>query len=805
MPSFGVQQAFTSAILGGDSDLDNIVDLASEADNFQQRVNSLLPDNQITNAALIGGLVVVSVAAVAGIGLVISNRLQTVEDEREYFLDMVNQKTVGFLVLDSQSSRNAYGNYVAEFIRLLKEEHPRLMDISGLKRKTSTKEGSEGTLYISFSIPSLPFGVHYDQPRDDGDQIDESVQFLNFLLGGEFEELLAKVRVNIKDNFLNNASLFFEGRDHVQWLNSTRIVAILLANIALNITQGIKPYSKIPLTIPELKERCAEFRSFLLLLRGQSNKILSANKYAMCESELLDKFIARMNDRINLLELAYNAKLKDDLNLSDVISSGYALLNNATRPLRRLLYPHGAMDDPALFFSHLINLQTEISIFPDLISRAVKKLDLKTFNPHDRQLNSTPSTVIDLLAIYASCKRRKRQSMLARFKRAEDNDFKGLLASFDEKYIYPIEDMTGSYGILDLSTKNVINSASNYLICFVSLMLESHNVTLLDKKDGCLSSNEQANLFLKNALNPGFKYGFGYFQNTTFVVDWGQYINALIKLVFGVRHLGLTTTLTETNLRYLQTSHFQDFIKEHLLRLSHTHEEFLRIKENAILRGQRSGKQNTVESLIVSEINSKVPHKNTQMPDLSDTFIDCINRAERVIVLSTFDDNKAEQERALISRVQTYDLTARDANDTKGKFYSSLYGFVSPEKIINYDIEAAIPKTYTDQKLQTDISINNDGRGTSPSFWLKALDVVFAVSLALFLAGLLTLLILTYVESVALLPVAAQSALMITGLAALGSGGIGFVGNVFATRFFNHKDDLLPLVGDKPDLTTNTV
>ena len=100
----------------------------------------------------------------------------------------------------------------------------------------------------------------------------------------------------------------------------------------------------------------------------------------------MDRLILKLTDRINRLEIAYSKKLQNDLNLGDVVSSGYALLQNTTRPIRRLLYGD-RLENPAKFFRDLIDLKVELEIYPKLLTRLVKKLNFRDFDAGLLEIN----------------------------------------------------------------------------------------------------------------------------------------------------------------------------------------------------------------------------------------------------------------------------------------------------------------------------------------------------------------------------------------------------------------------------------
>jgi hypothetical protein len=225
-----VQQAFKTALLGGPSNLDNVADFALESENFKHRFNSLLPSDNLSNAALIAGAGAVTVAAIAGAYYLISRRIDKVDDERESFIESVEQNVVSFFVLDVKDKRRDSVKYVAALISEL-EKKPILSKFSRLLTKTIDKDDKKGKHYNIFSIASLPFGVHFDQPREDGDNVDEAVQAINFFLGGEFLELLKLVKDGVNHSLLTDTKLFFNAQNHIQDLNATRLIVTILANI----------------------------------------------------------------------------------------------------------------------------------------------------------------------------------------------------------------------------------------------------------------------------------------------------------------------------------------------------------------------------------------------------------------------------------------------------------------------------------------------------------------------------------------------------------------------------------------------
>ena len=805
MQGLGELQAFTSAFLGGESDLDKIVDAAAEAENFKKRVKALLPDGQLSNAALVGGVLVASVAAVAAIGFAINGRLQYVEDERVHFWEMVARNSVAFLVLDSEAERNSYGNYVAEFIQQL-QANPTLYALSGLKRKTVDTTGTKGTLYIASCIPSMPFIARLAQPSEDGDYIDEALQFLMFLLDSKLGSLLQDARSHVKDQFLNDVSMFIKGRNHVQWVNSTSLVGVLIANIALAIGFGVKPNSNTLYTLSELKQICQEFKSFLLNMRGELITAFKDNRESLCESETLDTFILQLTDRINRLGIAYTKKLQNDLNLGDVITSSYAILHNTTRPIRRLLYSDGRLENPAEFFTYLINLKTEIELYPDLLSRLVRKLNMRDFDSDLCQVNATPVTVMDLLIIYANNFRGNREKALKRFKREEDVNFVKILQRFDTIYIQPVEDTTESYGFMGRN-KQAINPAAVFLICFTSLMLEAHNVSLLDKQEQFKSSNEQAAEILREAFSENARYRFSYFFNgKIFKLDWRKYLQEQISLLFEVRHLSLITTLTNANQRYLQRADFQDFLLQRLVRLREAKERFSRAKEQLISKGQRLASQSNFEGIIVSEINAEVPQKSVKLESLLTVFDSSVHQAEHTLQQSSFDANARQHELRLIDMAKSYDHYEAQQDielEQKEQFYQALRDHVLADRLVAElpdEQEDSGPHEPTEAPVRVRVNsiVSANSYTDNAYFSLRVYDITFGVSVVLLAAGITSLLLFSFAaSSFAFLSAEVISGFIIAGFVATGAGSIGEASSYIVPRFFDKKSELIPVLHDE--------
>ena len=803
-------QAFTSAVLGGESDLDKIVDaaaeaknLADEAQNFEERVKTLLPDGQLSNAAFAAGVLVASATAVGAIGYAISNRLDYIADERAQFWEMVQHNSVAFLVLESESDRNPYGNYVAEFIRQLKAK-PTLYALSGLKRKTVDTEDAKGNLFIASCIPLMPFIARVAQPSEDGDFIDESLQFLMFLLDSELVLLLEKVRSHVKDKFFNNASMFFKGRDHVQWVNSTSIVAVLIANISLAIGLGVKPNSNTLYTLSSLKQICQEFRALLLNTQGDLNQVFKKNSQTLCESEHLDRLILKLTDRINRLEIAYSKKLQNDLNLGDVVSSGYALLQNTTRPIRRLLYGD-RLENPAKFFRDLIDLKVELEIYPKLLTRLVKKLNFRDFDAGLLEINGEPTTVMDLLIVYANSFRGNRETALNRFSRPEDANFRDILRKFDEEYIQPIEDSAAKgaskgKGLTSglWSKSQPINPAAEFLICFTSLMIEAHNVSLLDGKGQVKSSNQQAAAFLKKAFDDSSRYRFSYFFNkNVFNLKWKEYLQTQKNLLFGVRHLSLITTLTNTNQRYLQRAEFQEFLLRSIARLKEAKEQFLQKKNTLTHNGQQLSQQNNFEGIIVAEINETVPQKHTRLDDLLSVFAKSLNLEEQILRQSKFDENAMETECNLIDFAESYHLMDPQEleewqKDTR--FYQALRDHVLAGQLVE-DNNPPVYDILVRNRSNSISSVNSDT--DNAHFRLRAYDIMFVTSIALLAIGITTLLLFSFAaSSFAFLSAEVISGFIIAGFAVTGAGSVGIASSYLVPRFFDQKSELIPVLHD---------
>jgi len=794
-----VQQAFKTALLGGPSNLDEVADFALESVNFKQRFNSLLPQDNLSNAVLVAGACAVTVAAIAGAYYLISKRIDKVDDERESFIDSVEQNVVSFFITDVKDKRRDSARYVAALISEL-ETKPILNKFSRLLTKTIDKENNKGKHYNIFSIASLPFGVHFDQPREDGDNVDEAVQAVNFFLGGEFLELLKTVKEGVNHSLINDTKLFFNAQNHIQDLNATRLIATILANIAINLVQGINPNTNLPLTTDESRELCEEFRTLLLKLKLGINSDLASIKENLVEAHKLDLFIERLEERINFLQMAYRDKLKNDLNLDDVINGGYSVIQNTTRPIRRLLYSDGRHENTAIFFSRLIDLSIEIKKHPDLINRLTKKLKIKQdFDFSSMQLNKVPSTVLDLIAIYASQYREVRASALKKFKRHDDRDFVEILEDIDNNYIRNIEDLTKSYGFMGRHLKP-INPARAYFVCFISLMLEAYNVTILDKKPNCLSSNEQAMNFLKAFGKDGSYYGLPYILSKDVSSYLRIYLTAQINLIIAIRHLSLVTTLTEVNSGYLKQIDFQLFLKAKLEKLKESLAEFVDAKNGLIeVAAHNSSEKQTTTRLVLSEINHEVPDKFTNLVDLCTVFDKDLERGIKQISTPKFKESLNVKEDELIKKMSFYDLEG-----DPGEFYAKLQHSTQMQILQENIVKQKVVQEQFDNRADT-LSVGSNSN--IASFQLKVLNSICIISTISLAVGLIFLLIITYGVSTSPLIASTfsgvQSGFMIAGFVSAAAGGVGLATSYFAPKFFKKSNVLIPVDEEAAIITIN--
>lgn len=786
-----VQQAFKSALLGGNSNLDNVADLALEAKSYELRFNSMLPDKNLSNAALIAGAGVATFAAIAGAYLLINHRITHVEDEREGFIDSVNANIVSFFIIDAKDKRRDSVKYVAAVINEL-QRNSILHQYARLLTKTIDKEGKNGSQYNVFSIASLPFGVHFDQPREDGDNVDEAIQAINFFLGGEFLELLKIVESNINHSFFNDTKLFFNAQEHIQDLNATRFIAIVLANIAINLVQGINPSNSLPLTTDELYKLCGEFRALLLKLKIGITAELDLINKKLVEYSKLELFIQRLEARINILQISYKDKLRNDLNLDDLVNGGYAVIQNATRLIRRFIYRDGRLENPSMFFSRLIDLNIEIEKNPNLLNRLIKKLNIKQdVDFGEIGLNQKPNTVIDFIAIYASQYRDIRTKALNLFKRESDKDFVETLGYFDKHYIQYVEDLANSYNSIGMRT-HPINPAREYLVYFTSMMLESYNVTLIStKKPGSLSANEQALLFLEQALEDNAYYGFQYILKEDVKEHLKNYIKNQILFCIPIRQIALITTLTEIDTGYLQQQNFQKFIQDKLVNLQKVQQNFLDSKEMLIDVAARSiNEKKTMERLIISEIDHVVPDKFTNLTDLCSDFKDNLDRAKQQISSQKFKERLNCKETELLADIQRYDV-----NCDNFEFYQ---GLKKTSSLLNFKASIAKENLDNNDFYSDNASVGStDSNANWSSFKLKILNIMFISSGLLLLIGLVFLVLMTYgVHSLAALiklSSEVQSALMITGFVSAAAAGIGLATSYFAQRFFNTSSTFVPV------------
>lgn len=846
-------QAYRLALMAGQTAMAgqtnlSVTNVADQAEQFKERMGGLMSANQGT---LIAGAVVLTGAAVYGGYKAMLWRLDRVDDERDGFQDMVRQGISTYFIAKAHEKRTKSDAYLDAFILDLqktrnKEISELLFLYSGIHTKDIDTEKNKGIGYSVMSTFAFPMGAFTEKVEEDGDTIDEACQSLSAFLKSDVVRLLNKVQSKLKNDWFTQIELFFQAQKSLKEINAIRFLVISLGNMVLNLIRPMNPKTNMPVSLADSIVLCQLFRQLLGdMLSSVKENDFKANRESLRCFKTFNNFLKTLDNRVLVLQVAYEASLKDQLNLNDITNSAHALVQNITRSIQPLINPAEGTSDPEHLISTLISLHCLIDGHPELVPELIAQLTsqlnknkilTKKISLPDMGLNNPQETVIDALAYFGSVSASVRSGALQHFKQDTEwsEQFVVGLRNFNDFFIQPVENRVATSGFLGyfFSPKLPFNASKSYLICSIALVLETFNVNLITSASHVgLNANKQIRFINEQSMSKTpiftldlFKTSLGLKPETLALLMDVMLVQ--YKMLPAMKRVDWLSTLVRLNEGYLFRRNFQPFLAKRLLDLN-AKQKLLAQAVDALVLAAGNDKLSTRDVLLIL-CNMKNDDSQTALsiPEISTAFDAQVNKTVSIIDKSTFDEEAEQNELYLIESIKAVDDEGLFSSEQEyNDFYKSLVTGsntsnvdmgLNPITTSNLSMVPSVLSLSLDRKksvlpdTQTQLDLTS-----SYSFQFKAfLAILTGVSISLLIIGLLVMLSMTlgvhYIPILTAISASTTSIVMISGFMSAAAGGIGLATSYYFTpKFFKdapnpqRKGDLEPHTNETIEATPN--
>ncbi|MDP3705920.1 MAG: hypothetical protein Q8R24_08440 [Legionellaceae bacterium] len=807
-------QAYRLALMAGQQTNVNVTDVADHAEQFKQRMNGLMSANQGT---LIAGAVVLTATAMYGGYKAMMWRLDRVDDEREGFQDMVEQGISTYFIAKAHEKRTGSDHYLNAFVTDLqkpknKEISELLFLYSGIHKKDIDHEKSKGIGYFVMSTFAFPMGAFIEKVEEDGDTIDEACQSLNSFLKSDVVNLLTMVTKGLNNDLLTKLELFIQAQKSLKQINAVRFLVISLGNIVLNLMRPMDPKTNMPVSLEDSVVLCALFRQILgdMLSEVKTNDF-TINRTALRCNKRFNGFLKTLDDRVLVLQGAYEASLKHQLNLNDITNSAHALVQNIVRSILPLINLNQQSSAPEHLISKMIGLNCLIDGHPDLVMELVKQLNRdKKLSLTTMPINHPPVTVIDALAAFGSMNASVRRAALKHFKQNTvwSEQFVVELRDFDKHFILPIENRVATSGFFSylFSHTSAFNASTSYLICSIALVLETFNVNLTTNPlHSGMNVNKQVRLINKQILSEHpiftwelFKSSLGLKQETLNLLM--SVMLAQYKMLPTMKQADWMATLVRLNQSYLFRSNFQPFLATRLRDLNAKQKSLVQEVDALVFAAGNDKLSSRDELLVLCNMKNDDSQTSLSVPEISASVDAHVNKTVNIIEKSVFDDEAEQTELFLIQAIKAVDNPNFFASqDEFDGFYRNLESGLKPDNVVGSlssittavsDASACPSLPYEiGEKPSQDIPLPLD-ETPSYSYQFQAfLAILTGISIGLMIIGTLVMLSMTlgvhYIPIMAAIQASTTSVVMISGFMSAAAGGIGLATSYYFTpKFF---------------------
>ncbi len=723
MQSMGPEQLFRLVLNSGETNLD-VVSIAEQSADFEKRMQTFVDSNHnLTKGMVAAGAVAATAAFAYAAYNAMANRLNSVQDERENYQDMIDQGISTYFIAKDRQKRHAWDHYTEAYIQALRgAPHPTLGGLvwryAGIHQKSIEQEKYKGTVYGVMSTFATPLGAYFPQTADDSDALTQARKSLNLFILGELKEKLTEVEAKLKPGWLTNIKLVTEAERFLPWLNATRILLISLGNIGSNVLFSMNPNTNMPLSYQHSAQLCGIIRDVLGHMRTDTKNTFSEHRDALCCHESFDDFLAIFDSKILALKKAYELNAETKLNLNELSNSMHLILQQLNLNFRSLVYLNQSFTDPVHLNSKIIYLADLIYFHPELINIFIPMLKLpKNFDYAAVSVNNPPTTVIDILILWGNLPKTRRRGVLSAMLRVDassltnettwwslnksnipewQRQFVKTLLDIDKNFIRPIERKSKPshfYGLYH-ETKTVLGPAQLFLISSIAMSMEIYRLHLVERRlEGLVGVNQQILIINKQATQPEAIYGWQTMLSLlNLEAKTRQALITMFQVVYKILPLlklvDLLTFFSERNQRIANTEDFQHVLVVRLQHLLMRKKELLKFIKALIGVAQDEKKSHKDLLKILTSLDDPNSKTSLSISQIAEEFDREISHSIRLLEDSVYDEREELEEHDIIDMLESLDNPAWFASQERcDHFYKGLRAGIRSRQLLMAQLE----------------------------------------------------------------------------------------------------------------------
>ncbi len=643
-----------------------------------------------------GGVIAIGVIA-TGIALLIEERIQTVEHEREGVEKMIENHFSTYFIADEAKKRSHWDQYIHALVSELESKKDTNVSLifayAGIKAHHS--EEKKGTFYSTHFSPPHPSELYFDQSNDEVDiLLDARKSLHNFLCTDGFE-LLQLIDRKLNDSLSTQIQLTVNAESFLTRTNASRMLVLILMRIGHHLMYPMNPSTNMAVDWKSARDLCDYFRQLLSsMLADVQENLFKAHREHLCQHEELKFFISKLDNHCIQLRQAFDESLKRKLNLKSVTDSSFYLLQTVNRSVRSMVYLGKKNTDPIHLIALVTDLHTLIERHSLLVGPLVSQLKLdKKFNIAALGVNNPPKTVIDLLVLFSHVSAKDRQTALSKLqkKSSVDEQFHRYLTKFDQEFIQPFEEKLNTPKFLmSLHSSPHKSVAIMGFMASVGLAFEGTN-DLLMTAVAQNNANQQIRKMNQEMLNDGAIYNWDYLNYLGLNGDIQRLLKSMLLALYALlpiaKQVHLIQTLVKNNEHFLLDPTFQQFLGRRL--------EDLDVKQQALVLAiknlsqgcevsQEEQSSNRELLAILSSLANNNPDTNCSISDISEKLTTKIQDAKKILFSAAFDEQVEQGELHILTLIESLeDGTAFLNMEERRIFFDGIYRGIVSKKLSN--------------------------------------------------------------------------------------------------------------------------
>ncbi|OGV28383.1 MAG: hypothetical protein A3E88_03485 [Legionellales bacterium RIFCSPHIGHO2_12_FULL_35_11] len=747
---------------------------------IQGNLNGLISSSPSSNAQLVSTAVLATGAFVALACITIKKSIDERDKELDRLKRTLNNFTSVYFIPTEEKQLSYHERYLNAFINALEGEknnklYALLYLYSGLEKREKEKTIKyfmsstiiKENVYSVYANTECLLAEIPDRSQDDGRNIDEARQGLFYFISTEVKFYKNEVLKSL------DRVLLFES--DIQKRNVTIMLVMSVTNIALHLLHPISPTTRKPLTDEEAENLCVKFRTIIMQMRMLfSENPLGKYREYIYLYQRFEKTLRILSDHLGILQKAYAQQRINNLKLDEIINSSFELSKLACKMLGKLLYQEDQQSTIDNLASHIINmnlwLNEDRSVLDEINSYAINNEI-----PFNGLSFNLPSTIINFLVIYSHLSSYNRLHFLNLKKNPSEiyNKIIECLKDIDKNFLSPIERKI-----------NISSSAKEYFIMLVTFTIESHGINLLFKEDNLGDPNIQVQGINDSFASGGSCYRLSFLDKLEISKEklkiskntkdsLNKFLQAQFEFLPIIRNLVLFDRLVRKDESYLLTEDGNSYSVKCLDRLDEKRKVILQslFHLNGVVSVDKYSSPEI--KLVLLKLSEQIPPENYSYNDRVTKLGDSIYSNKSILTSNAFKKNTADSEQNILEKLK-----------------SSVMGPVTPSSE-----SASSSPSHEHQRngINSQIIIPESNVDNNSMMMQVFLNVLFKLSIALFLLGILTLVSINFlipqITLILLLSANIVSCLQMAGLIATSVGVVGVVGLYFYSNFFVQPKD----------------